>query len=400
MKFTDKYVQKLKPQQKRFEVLEGDGFTLRVTPGGVKTFYYVYKSGGKNRRLQLGVYPHCTLADARDKHRAAISQRHNGVDPVEEKRLEREERLLAPTVQKLSEDYMEKHAKVKKRSWRNDEQIFEKDVLPAWGDRKAADIRKRDVILLLESIVDRGSPNQSGQVLKIIRKMFNWAVERDILEASPCHLVKPLAAPVRKDRALSEEEIRMFWRTLDSGEVRISSSMRRCLRLILVTGQRPGECLGMMSDEIDDPWWTIPAERVKNGREHRVWLGPLALELIGDLTEDDQDKKTKDPLPVFANKDGDVMDKAAPPRATRRLTKPTKGQKTPRLPIPPFTPHDLRRTCATQLGALGYDNDQIGRLLNHVDGTVTAIYNRHKYDDLIQEMLQKWDARLQGILAG
>ena len=398
MKFTDKYVQKLKPQEKRFEVLEGDGFTLRVTPGGVKTFYYVYKSSGKNRRLQLGVYPHCSLAEARDKHRAAVSQRHNGVDPVEEKRQERQERLLAPTVRKLSEEYMEKHAKAKKRSWRNDEQIFDKDVLPAWGDRKAADIRKRDVILLLESIVERGAPNQSGQVLKIIRKMFNWAVERDILEASPCHLVKPLAPAVSKDRALSAAEIQMFWRLLDSVDVRISNAMRCCLRLTLVTGQRPGECLGMMPAEVDGPWWTIPAERVKNGREHRVWLGTLALELIGDLAEEQENMKEA-PLPVFANKDGEVMDKAAPSRATRRLTMPTKGQKTPRLSIPPFTPHDLRRTCATHLGGLGYDNEQIGRLLNHVDGTVTAIYNRHRYDDLIREMLQAWETRLREILA-
>lgn len=398
MKFTDKYVQKLKPQEKRFEVLEGNGFTLRVTPGGVKTFYYVYKSSGKNRRLQLGAYPHCSLAEARDKHRAAVSQRHNGVDPVEEKRLEREELLLAPTVRKLSEEYMEKHAKVKKRSWRNDAQIFEKDVLPAWGDRKAADIRKRDVILLLESIVERGAPNQSGQVLKIIRKMFNWAVERGILEASPCHLVKPLAPAVSKDRALSAPEIRMFWWTLGSIDVRISSAMRRCLRLILVTGQRPGECLGMMPEEVDGPWWTIPAERVKNGREHRVWLGPLAQELIANQTEE-QGIETSAPLPPFANKYGEVMDKAAPSRATRRLTKPTKTQTIPRLPIPPFTPHDLRRTCATHLGGLGYDNEQIGRLLNHVDGTVTAIYNRHKYDELIQEMLMAWEVRLREVLA-
>lgn len=401
MKFTDRYIQKLQPREKRFEILEGDGFTLRVTPTGVKSFYYVYKAGGKNHRLHLGTYPYCSLAEARDKHREALSQRHGGENPALERRRQKVEHLKAPTVRKLAETYLEKHAKVHKRSWKNDEQILEKDVLPVWGDRKAEEIRKRDVILLLESILNRGAPNQSGQTLKIIRKMFNWAVERDILENSPCHLVKPLAPSTSKERALSDKEIRAFWRVLTTTS--ISDSMRRGLLLILVTGQRPGECLGMLRQEINGEWWTIPPERTKNKREHRVWLSPLALDLMGDLSK----SGPVFPRPVKKPRDKDapepeksVMDKAAPAKAVRRLVTAQGKKKIIRLPIPAFTPHDLRRTCATQLGALGYDNQQIGRLLNHVDDKITAIYNRHRYDELIQEMLLAWENRLREILAG
>lgn len=400
MKFSDRYIKKLKPREKRFEVLEGNGLTLMVYPSGVKTFFYVFKMDGKNHRLRLGTYPHCSLGDARNKHGKAWAQRRNGINPVLEHRRANDERLKAPTIKQLANDYLEKYAKVHKRSWKNDEQILEKDVLPAWGDRKAEDIRKRDVIALLEAIVDRGAPNQSGQVLKIVRRMMNWAVERDILESSPCHLVKPLAPAVKKERALTAEEIRTFWRALDADGVRIADSMRRGLRLILVTGQRPGECLGMVGEELDGKWWTLPPERTKNKREHRLWLSPLALELIGSAPESGpvfpappkKDPETGEILPPG------IMDKAAPARAVSRMRKPRGKEKTPLLTIPPFTPHDLRRTAATHLGAMGYGNDQIGRLLNHVDGTVTAVYNRHKYNDLIQKMLSAWEKRLQKIL--
>jgi integrase len=381
MKFTDRYIDKIKPREKRFEILESNGFTLTVYPTGVKTFFYLYKSDGKNRRLKLGRYPHCSLSEARKRHREALDQRHEGEDPAEEKRRRRQETLCAPTVEELSDAYIERHARPNKKSWEKDRYILDKDVIPAWGTRKASEIRKRDVILLLEKIVERGSPNQSGQVLKIVRRMFNFAVERDVLEASPCHLVKPLSPGVAKDRALSKEEIAAFWSVLDV--TRMAGEMKRGLRLILVTGQRPGEVFGMHRRELRGNWWTIPTERAKNKREHSVWLSPLALDLIGA-------------------KKGYIlgeMQKDAPARAVRRLVAPQGREKAIRLKIPPFTPHDLRRTCATHLGGLGYSNEQIGRLLNHVEGTVTAIYNRHRYEDLIKEMALAWEERLKDYLS-
>ena len=172
--------------------------------------------------------------------------------------------------------------------------------------------------------------------------------------------------------------------------------MRRGLRLILVTGQRPGECFGLVGEEISGEWWTLPAGRSKNGREHRIWLSPMAREIIGPgpkglVFPSPPKKRDPDAVPTLMQKD-------APARAVRRLVNKQKGQTAPRLPIPPFTPHDLRRTCATHLGSLGYSNEQIGRLLNHIEGMVMAIYNRHRYDNLVQEMLQAWEERLAEIL--
>jgi integrase len=163
------------------------------------------------------------------------------------------------TVADLIEEYIEKHAKKFKRSWENDQRMLKHDVLPAWGNLKAADIKKRDVALLLEKIVERGSPIMANNTFAVVRKMFNFAVERDILEHTPCFKVKPPAPKVERNRALSEPEIRTFWANLDG--CAMSDGIRSALKLILVTAQRPGEVIGMHTRELDlvDGWWTIPA---------------------------------------------------------------------------------------------------------------------------------------------
>lgn len=93
----------------------------------------------------------------------------------------------APSVAGLVDEYLTKHAMANKKSWKEDKRCLEKDVLPLWGTRKAGDIKKRDVVLLLEGIVERGSPITANNTLEKIRKMFNFAVERDILEFTPCY---------------------------------------------------------------------------------------------------------------------------------------------------------------------------------------------------------------------
>jgi len=158
--------------------------------------------------------------------------------------------------------------------------------------------------------------------------------------------------------------------------------------LILATGQRPGECLGMTRAEIDGEWWDIPAARTKNKRPHRVWLSDTAKTFIG------KDKKEL----VCPGRDDKLIGKSAPATALRRLVRPTRKGTSPRLPVAPFTPHDLRRTVATHLGGMGYSNEQIGKLLNHVDGSVTAVYNRHLYDELVKEMLGAWETKLLEIV--
>jgi integrase len=406
MVFTQKFIESLKPTGKINDIREGKGFGIRVLPSGVRTWFFLYRYEGNRRFMNLGHYPGVSLAEARARYRAAYGLYEKGLDPARMAEKEKEERRAAPTVSDLCKEYIERHAKKFKRSWQDDERLLNKEIIPLWGKRKAEDVTKRDVTLLLESIVDRGTPAMSNQVLKITRKMFNFALERDILQHTPFTGVKALAPNNRRERVLSEEEIRSLW--LNIGNAAMSEEITRILQLVLITGQRPGEVSGMQTKEINGNWWTIPAERSKNGREHRVFLTEMALELIGDTGENGY----VFPCPHIEKKQS--IDAHALPSAVRRnLAWPLKDKKGKllydvdgklvtenRLGVEQFTPHDLRRTAATFMASMGYMDEIIDAVLNHVKQGIIRTYNRHDYDKEKQQALEAWERKLKMIISG
>ncbi|AMV72224.1 integrase, bacteriophage P4-type [Desulfuromonas sp. DDH964] len=326
------------------------------------------------------------------KHGAAWQDLGKGVDPGLTKLSAAAAERKAPTIKQLVAEFIEKGLKAKgNRTWPEYKRSLEKDVVMVWGERKAKEIKKRDVVLLLEGIVERGSPNQSMQVFKQIRRMFNFAVERDILEFTPCAQVKPLVKENNKDRYLTAEEIKVFWDNLPL--CGMTDAMRRALLLVLVTGQRPGEVIGAHSAEIDGEWWTIPAGRSKNKREHRVYLTPLARGLFQNLGQG-----YLFPSPRLT-KEGGVrpIEVNAMAHALRPAFKNNPFTEVCDLPLKPFTPHDLRRTAATHLAVMGYADEIIGAVLNHTRPGVTAIYNRHRYAKEIQVALGAWEKTLLAI---
>jgi len=396
--FTDKLIKSLKPAEKEYWRREGQGFCVRVYPSGEKAWYFIYTTEGRKRFMRLGggSYPDVSLADARSLFDAARVKVKHGVDPMEEQHVAEQARRKAPTVVDLVEEYIKKHAMANKKSWKEDKRSLEKDVLPLWGNRKAADIKKRDVVLLLEGIVERGSPIQANNTLEKIRRMFNFAVERDILEHTPCYGVKKPTRQEYKDRVLTDQEIATVWHGLDTASM--TDEMRRALKLILATGQRPGEVIGLHTKEINGDWWTIPTDRAKNGRTHRVYLTALAKELIGD----------KEGFIFESPKGGKPMDSNAVAYSVRRnLAKVGTGLKTDedassgrKMTMESWTPHDLRRTAATNMSALGFTDEVVDAVLNHVKKGVIAIYNRHGYDKEKQQALEAWERRLESILGG
>lgn len=423
-KFTDLYLRSLTSEDKEYTVREKGGFGIRVLPSGRKVFFYLYRIDGKRRFLNLGEYPGTDLKEARKQFEAAASQVKllknglpGGADPVQvkvDKSAEREAHRKTSTVADLVDEYIKKHAMKHKKSWAEDKRCLDKEVIPLWGKRKAKDVTKRDVVLLLEGIVERGSPVMANNAFEKIRKMFNFAVERSILDFSPCYGVKKLTKTESKDRVLSADEIKKVWSSIDVA--RMSDDIRRALKLILVTAQRPGEVIGMHSSEIDGKWWTIPAERAKNSRTHRVYLTDMALELIGDLkvTDEETGKEVERgyifPCPhgkkiqpidgnavagaVRRNQESPLFDK----KGKQLFTSEGKPATENLLMIDKFTPHDLRRTAATGMGALRFTDEVIDAVLNHVKKGVIATYNRHGYDQEKQQALEAWERKLLSIL--
>jgi integrase len=397
--FTDKFVAALKPKAERYEKWEGGGFGIRVSSGrgkdaekGRKAWVWMYRFDGRPRRMTLGAYPKLGLADARIRLAEARKLLESGTDPGDAEVQQRKAERAAETVAELAEAYLEKWARPRKRSAAEDERILRKDVIPAWRQRKAKDIGRRDVIALLDTIVDRGSPIAANRTLAVIRRMFGWALSRDIVLASPCVAVKAPAKERRRDRVLSSDEISALWRRLESPELAMSPAIRLALKLQLVTAQRKGEVVGAEWSEFDlnGRIWTIPAEKAKNGMPHRVPLSPLALAVLANVAT--AGETTMDaPRWLFPS-----------PRRDGPITGPAVDHamrdNRDRLGTGNATPHDLRRTAASHMTSIGISRLVVSKILNHAEPGVTAVYDRHSYDTEKRAALATWGSRLEEII--
>jgi integrase len=440
-KFDDATIRNLKPFEKTYDVTseKEPGFGIRIHPTGSMTFFFLYKVDGQRRFMTLGSYPSTTLKKARGDYQAELAKvkalrrgSKDGVDPVQEIKRQKRERidtekqriekvqqeLAALTVDTLATDYIKLYAEKFKRSWKKDEQILNRDVLPLWGKRKAEGIKRTDVVSLLDGIVARDAPIMANNTFAVIRKMFNWAVEKGKLESTPCLGLKLPSPRVECDRVFSEKEIRAFWENIERTDLNMSVELRKSLKLVLVTAQRPGEVIGLHTSEIDGRWWTLPAERSKNGREHRTYLTDTALELIGALEVlDKETQKMKPKGYIFktplTKKDQAISATALPIAIMRNLNYPVTDAKGKplydksgkpvtenKLGVDQFTPHDLRRTAATFMSQIGFMDEVIDSVLNHKKKGIIKTYNKNKYDTEKQAALTEWELKLNCILSG
>ena len=375
---------KVSPEEARVDFLDTKvtGLGLRVSSAGKKVWFVFYRVKGqtKKKRLTLLPYPLLSLADAREKAHEVILDAANGLDPAQAK----QEHLKAPTFERFAEEYIERYAKPKKRSWRKDQDAIKRDLLPVWGERKAHDIKRRDVVLLLDAIADRGSPIQANRTLALIRKMFNWGISRDIIETTPCIQVKPPMPEKSRERVLSEDEIRAVWRAFEQLDPIFEASFK----IRLLTAQRGGEVDKMRWADLDfdGGWWTIPAEMSKNKLSHRVPLSKPVVAIIESLIGHSGGKEW-----VFLSRKG--MPIRNPQHAADRVVA-ISGVKD-------FTLHDLRRTASTYMTRqLKVSRFNLRRVLNHKDTGVTSVYDRNEYDDEKRAALDGWGDRLFEILRG
>lgn len=379
------------PASGRAEHFDGatPGFALRVTASGHKSWTVLYRHGGRVRRLTLGTYPALGLADAREKAKDTLRAAAKGGDPAAEKKAER----AAETFGELADLYLEKYAKREKRSWRKDELILQKDILPRFRTHRAKDITRRDIIAMLDEIVARGAPIQANRTLEIVRKVFNWALSRDLLAASPCTAISKPSSENTRDRVLSAAEIRKVWSAFTEEGPIIGGAFK----MRLLTAQRGAEVLALRWDQIADGWWTIAAETSKNGKSHRVPVAPMAAAVLAEIkAETLRPRKGDDPATpralgewVFPSptRTGEAIGWTY--KALDRI-RTTSGVD--------FVPHDLRRTSASLMTGMGISRLVVSKILNHVESGVTAVYDRHSYDPEKYKALEAWEMRLQAIL--
>jgi integrase len=405
---TDRSIKALSPKAAPIDIRDGGqpGLVLTVLPSGRKQFTVRYRFQGKQRRLLLGEYPSTSLAEARKRARRAQTAVDDGRDPSGERQAAKAKRT--DTVSALVDDYLEKHARKFKRSADEDERILSVEVLPRWGNRSVRELSRRDVRALIERKAER-APIAANRLLAVIRKMLNFGVDHDWIEANPAARVAKPAPEQSRDRVLSADEVRRVWRILSNlpttgdkpapGRKRargtkddplcpISAQLAALLKVRLLTAQRGGEVAHMRWADVDlqSAWWTIPGSDTKNGEPHRV---PLAGDAIEIIQAQEPDEKKRGVYVFTGDGEATVVHRAkkAPAVLARALGIDFHG-------------HDLRRTASTYMAEAGVPREHISFVLNHVDGgsRATKIYDRYSRDNEKRVALEIWARRLNTIL--
>jgi len=387
-KLTDRLLKALKTEETLEEFWDQSfpgSFGVRVMKGGRKTFVLMYRTGGRRRRMKLGTYPVLSLAEARRDAFGVLGAVERGEDPAEKRKQDRN----AGTFEELAQLYLEMHARPHKKaaSIKEDTRILTTYLLPAWGRRTFQSITRSDVIRLLDEIkFKRGAPVMANRVKALASTIFNFAARKALVPetfANPCTNVEQPTKEKSRDRVLSDDEIKALWKDLESRAEPTAS----IYRLVLLTGQRPGEVKAMRWPDIDgEDIWTIPATETKNHREHKVPLSSHALAIIEQLRPLSWDGEF-----VFAAPTGGHIKWLQ--KMSQRIQKNVGFN---------FRPHDLRRTCATNLSKLGVDDVTIATILNHSWPLrhMTAVYNRWERLPEMSRALERWGAKLEAIVTG
>jgi integrase len=358
---------------------------LRIQPSGSRSWVVVYSRHGRPRWLTLGSADTIGLEDARKKAREALVKVDNGEDPAAVKAAERS----ADTFAELAAAYVEEYAKKKNKSWKQAEKLIAAYVLPRWRNLKITSITNADVEAIMSKLADRES--LSNQVLAAISAVFTWA--KDKRQPMTLRLPATFAHPARgierhelksRERVLNDSEVARFWDAF--GE--LDPVTGAALKMVLLTGQRPGEVAHMRREHLRDGWWELPGAPVpslgwpgtKNKVSHRVWMAGPARTLI-----DGEDSTGF----VFGRRKYPVHGLDAAMRSI--CTK---------LGVERATPHDLRRTFSTKVAALGFGREALNRVTNHKEGGIASVYDRHGYADENKRIMETVAAKLIALAEG
>jgi integrase len=444
LKLNETVVKDLKPPAKGATTIwdsEVTGFGVRIfaptknNSGGARSFFLNYTIDGRERRFTIGPFgPVWSVKAAREEAKMLRRRIDRGEDPAVDKRTRRE----APTVKDLADRYRAEHLPKKAQSSRvNDWNMIEKIILPALGTRKVASVNQGDMAALHEAITASDKPIRANRVLAVASKMFSLALIpaageaapwRDQAQGNPCKGVTRNQEEGH-ERFLSTAEIAAVSDALDSYPRRSTAD---CMRLIMLTGCRPGEAMHATWEQFDaEPgFWVKPSSHTKQRKTHRAPLNPPALELVERVRAkrrraDGKDfvfpgqihgarlQQLRDPWAAISGNASVALWKASKDAAVAELVgdiekalgrQPTASecQEAARLKsvnLPPALTdarlYDLRHSFASIGAGGGLSLHIIGKLLGHTQGRTTQRY-AHLADDPLREAADKIGSVIAG----
>ncbi len=356
------------------------GLALRVRPTGARSWYCVYSRHGRPRWYRLGDANAIGLAAARQLAAEAMLAVAKGGDPAADRRAARSK----GTFEELATLYVEQYAKKNNRSWKQPDALVRRHLIPRWGKLQTGSITRSDVKAMMARIE---APIVANQTLAAASAIFAWAMKEELVAGNPCRGVdrNPTAS---RERVLSDSEIPQFWAAFDSAGLVAGTA----LKVILLTGQRPGEVAHMRREHITDGWWEMPGDPVpalgwpgtKNAASHRLWLPAPVQALLAELGDGATTGF------VFAGERGNPIGKLD--AAMRAVCAAIGAERA--------TPHDLRRTNGTTIAALGFGRDIMNRNQNHKEGGVASVYDRHGYADEIKHTMETVAAHIMAMVEG
>ena len=349
------------------------GLRLRVGAGGKKSWIVRRRVGAKILNKKLGSYPPMGLAAARTAAEKLVEAlaRDGSREAVDR------------TFGAVATQWIEKVAKPKNGSWRNQERQLETHVFPKWRDRKIAEIRRVHVRELIDGLEGAVLPNR---VLALIRTIFRFAVSRDWLDASPVEGVKKPGQEKERDRVLAMPEVATIWRAAGLS----GYPFGQYLQMLLLTGQRRTEVAKMRWADIDmaEAFWVLEAADTKSDRRHLVPLSPAAIAILKDAPQFGDYVFTTDGKTHVSN--------FAKGKSRLDGFIAAKGDA-----LAPWRLHDLRRTAATHMVRLGIPETVVGRVLNHAPTGVTAkVYALHTYAPEKRFALDGWATEIARAVEG
>ena len=407
-------IKRAKDGNRRVELTDAQtpGLRLRVTAGGGASWGLACRDQAKAmRRYKLGDYPAITIAKAREQARELRGDVRRGADPIAEKRAKAEaNRAKAErkesTVQRLVEQWEAKHLAKRSTRYRGEAVRALTVALKKDWTKAAADLDRAAVRKALDALSNRtGTKGMVGDRSAIQRRTaaygsacFGWALERELVVTNPFLAIPlPEAAPSR-DRVLTDAELAEVLQAAG-----IKSSYGRIIWLLATTGQRASEVGGMRWEELsaDLKTWTVPGARMKNRKAHVVPISDAARVAFKDLERPENGKGL-----VFPSSAGTpfarwsecklILDLAI--QKTRNMALGVRAEA-----IPLWRVHDLRRTLATGLEALGIRMEVTEAVIGHVSGKrsgIVAVYQRHEYGAEKRVALDTWGARVATFVTG
>lgn len=381
---------------------------LRVTQNGVRSWVYFGRVHGKLKRATLGRYPDIGLKAARILAGETAQSMLQGVNPAQAKRAARAETGDRDLVATVVRDWLAR-AQSKNKSLRNVTRIFERRVLPAWGERKIKSIARRDVIELVDAVADRGKFMAARRLCVHLHGFFRWCVGRDIIEVNPASDIPKPGKIVSRSRTLTDSELAAVWKA--AGETPFPFGP--LIRLLILTGARRNEIGALRWGEIKNSEASIQlsSARSKSGEPRLIPLSPMAgaiLEAVPRITGAGFVFTVTGHSPVSGwSRAKRILDAKLVETKSLFDTKPTKADPEEETEAEPALPnwhfHDIRRTVATGLQRLGHKLEVIEAVLGHVSGSragIVGTYQRHSFEPEARVALDAWARHIETLTAG